>query len=527
MALGNIYLTDELIQAVREAVDIVEIASDHTRLRRAGTRWSGLCPLHKEKTPSFSVDQDQGLYYCFGCGQGGDAIKLHMLLSGDDFSGAIETLARRYGIPLPSRPSGRRAGPREPDLEPVLEAAAEFFEKQLASAEGPRRYLAERQIGAELIERFELGYAPPGWRNLLDSLHPKHSLDDLVAAGLVGRSERRGGEPYDRFRERLMFPIRDTTGRLVGFGGRTLADDRAKYINTAETARFHKSRILYGLNKAKRAARETGRVALAEGYFDVIGLVASGVEASVASMGTSLTSDQARLISRFADEVVVAYDGDRAGVEASRRALPILLAEGLGVRRLQLPDGQDPDSMRVEESPEAVLAAVEEAPDAVRLEIAAAVPEDVHSQPQQQARAAEEIGRLLEPVQDQVLRFSYGREAAGLLGLPVEIFWKRISGRGEGPRSPQAPSRGPAAGASAASTTWSTGSSSCCSRATRRSRPRTSSRTRRSSSTRTAGIFSVPSGVYMSREAAGRALRRFWDGWPEKDRKLTKSHVFC
>lgn len=433
MALGNIYLTDDLIRAVRENVDIVEIASDHTRLKRGGQRWSGLCPLHKEKTPSFSVDPDQGLFYCFGCGQGGDAIKLHMMLSGDDFAGAIETLARRYGIPLPTRPQGRGSGPREPDLEPVLEAALVFYVRALQRSEGPLAYLRERQIEAELAERFELGYAPEGWRNLLGELHPKHSLEDLGAAGLIARSERRGGEPYDRFRERLIFPIRDTSGRLVGFGGRTLGDDRAKYINTAETSRFHKSRLLYGLHTGKRAARELGRVVLAEGYFDVIGLQASDIDGAVASMGTSLTSDQAKLMARFADEVVIAYDGDSAGVDAARRALTILLDEGLSVRRCLLPDGQDPDSLRVAEGASVVRRTVDEAPDAVRLEIDTLIPQNAARHPQIQARAAQEIGELLKHVRDSVLRFSYGREAAGRLGLPVEFFWKQISGGGSVP----------------------------------------------------------------------------------------------
>lgn len=443
MSLGNVYLTDDLIRAVRETVDIVEITSDHTRLKRGGRRWAGLCPLHKEKTPSFSVDPDQGLFYCFGCGQGGDAIKLHMLLSGDDFAGAIETLARRYGIPLPSRPQGRRSGPREPDLEPVLESALTFYRTVLGRSEGPLRYLEERKISAELVEQFELGYAAAGWKNLLGELHPRHSLEDLGAAGLIGRSERRGGEPYDRFRERLIFPIRDTSGRLVGFGGRTMADDRAKYINTAETARFHKSRILYGLHGGKRAARELGRVVLAEGYFDVIGLQASGVEGAVASMGTSLTPEQAKLMARFADEVVIAYDGDTAGVEAARRALVILLDEGLTVRQCQFPEGEDPDSLRLAEGEEAVRRAIEGAPDAVRLEIDARIPRNAASEPQVQARSAQDVGELLKHVRDSVLRFSYGREAAGRLGLPVEVFWKQISAGGATAPPPQAATTAP------------------------------------------------------------------------------------
>src|SRR5436853_297098 len=227
MPLGNVHITPQLVQAVRDAVDIVAIASDHTRLRKAGRRYQGLCPIRKEKTPSFSVDPTQGLFYCFGCGAGGDAIKLHMLTTGDDFPAAIENLAMRYGIPLPSRTEARFTGGRpEQDLEGALQAAAEFFKDQLRKSAFPQEYLREkRRIPPELVERFGLGYAPEGYKNLLQALHPRVSHADLEAAGLVARSERTN-ELYDRFRHRLMFPIHNAAGRglplvlAVGLGVR-------------------------------------------------------------------------------------------------------------------------------------------------------------------------------------------------------------------------------------------------------------------------------------------------------------------
>ena len=265
MAFSNVNLTPQLVQAVRDAVDIVSIASEHTRLRKAGRRYQGLCPIHKEKTPSFSVDPVQGLFYCFGCGAGGDAIKLHMLTTGDDFPAAIEALAMRYGIPLPSRAETRFAGGRpEQDVEAALQAASEFFRDQLRKSTFAREYLERRRIPPELVERFGLGYAPDGFRNLLPALHPRIPQADLEAAGLVARSEQRG-DFYDRFRHRLMFPIHNASGRLVGFGGRTLGDDKAKYVNTNETDRFHKGTLLYGLHLAKREIRESGRAVLCEG----------------------------------------------------------------------------------------------------------------------------------------------------------------------------------------------------------------------------------------------------------------------
>ncbi|HSN86476.1 MAG TPA: DNA primase [Thermoanaerobaculia bacterium] len=439
MSLGNVHLTPQLVQAVRDAVDIVAVASEHTRLRKAGRRYQGLCPIHKEKTPSFSVDPEPGLFYCFGCGAGGDAIKLHMLTTGDDFPAAIENLAIRYGIPLPSRAEARRPGaPPERDLEGALSAAAEFFTDQLRKSSFARDSLERRKIPPELIEKFGLGYAPDGWKNLVQALHRRVPLADLEAAGLVGRSEKREGEPYDRFRHRLMFPIHNQSGRLVGFGGRTLGDDQAKYVNTAETDRFHKGFLLYGLHQAKKEIRETGRAILCEGYFDVIGTVACGLEGAVAGMGTALTPEQAKLLSRFAEEVVVAYDGDNAGENAFRRALPLLLAERLGARRARFPAGHDPDSLRLEAGEEAVREAVTAAVDAVTAEIDRLIPADVSRDPQLQAKAASAVTELLRPIPDPVLRYGYGRIAAERLGIPIELLTRRL-GPADRPDRPAAP----------------------------------------------------------------------------------------
>lgn len=444
MALGNVNITPQLVQAVRDAVDIVSIASDHTRLRKAGRRYQGLCPIHKEKTPSFSVDPVQGLFYCFGCGAGGDAIKLHMLASGDDFPAAIESLAMRYGIPLPSRTETRFAGGRpEQDIEGALQAAAGFFTDQLKKSSFAREYLENRRIPPELIERFGLGYAPDGFRNLLGALHPRIPQADLEAAGLVARSEQRG-DLYDRFRNRLMFPIHNASGRLVGFGGRTLGEDKAKYVNTNETDRFHKGTLLYGLHLAKREIRETGRAVLCEGYFDVIGAVACGFEGAVAGMGTALTPEQAKLLSRYAEEIVVAYDGDNAGENAFRRALPLLLGDGLGVRRARFPGTHDPDSLRLEAGEEAVREAVEKAEDAVMAELDRLIPAGVLRDPQLQAKSSTAVSELLRPIPDAILRFGYARGAATRLGIPVEMLARRMGGgRPEPGQDPRRPASAP------------------------------------------------------------------------------------
>ena len=311
-----------------------------------------------------------------------------MLLSGDDFPAAIESLARRFGVPVPT--AGSRRGPGERDLEAVLAEAAEWFSRQLERAEEPRRYLEKRGISAELAKRYGVGYAPPGWDNLKKALAARTPEPVLEAAGLLTPSEKRPGDRYDRFRHRLMFPIRNASGAFVGFGGRALGvDDKPKYLNTPETERFRKGTLLYGLDQAKRAIREQGHAVLVEGYFDVLGAVAAGVEGVVASMGTSLTAEQAQLLGRYCEEVVVGYDGDAAGVEASRRALGILLPLGLAVRRLQLPAGEDPDSLRMSRRRGAGPAG-RPRPDAVEHELAsmlpAAPPTDPQTQPSSPAR---------------------------------------------------------------------------------------------------------------------------------------------
>ncbi len=409
-------ITPQLVQAVRDAADIVDVASDMTRLEKKGRSYKGRCPFHKEKTPSFSVDPVQGLFYCFGCGVGGDTFKLYREHSGDAFPAAVEALARRYGIPLPAATAGGRTRPRR-DFGAALEAAAAFFQDHLARSSFATRYLEERRMSPELCRSFGLGYAPDGWDNLLRAFSGRFPVDDLIAAGLVGRSERTGN-PYDRFRHRLMFPIHTPSGRLAGFGGRTLGDDKAKYVNTSETEYFHKGNLLYGFHQSKRDLREGGKALLVEGYFDVLGAVASGIPWTVAGMGTSLTRDQARLLARYADEITLGYDGDAAGEKAAQRALPILLGAGLAVRRARFPAGHDPDSWRLEAGGEAVREIVAAAEDAVWLEIQRQIPPPAERTPASQARAAGAIAELLRAVAGDVERGAYRRRAAEYLGVP-------------------------------------------------------------------------------------------------------------
>lgn len=422
--MSRIRLDRDFVQAVRDALDPVDLVSQYTELTERGGRWVGLCPFHQEKTPSFSIDADQGLYYCFGCGAGGDAIKFHQELTGDDFAGAMEFLARRYGVPIPEASASDApydAGPSE-----ALDAAAEFFSEQLERSPEVLDYLKRRKIPEESIKAFEIGYAPDAWQGLLDAVGRRVQPKNLERAGLVARSQKGEGRLYDRFRHRLMFPIRSATGQLLGFGGRTLGDDRAKYINTAETERFQKSFILYGLHHARRHIRERGQVVLTEGYFDAIAVALCGYPNVVASMGTALTQQQVKLVARYADAVIVAYDGDRAGEEAARKALPLLLAAGLDVRRARFPAGQDPDSLRCDHGPDIVADTLESAPDLVEIELRAACAGA--RSPQEVARSSQAVRELLSPIRDRVLRYAYGRRAADRLDVPAELLLEGESG---------------------------------------------------------------------------------------------------
>ena len=415
MIPGRIRITPDLVQQVRHAIDIVDVASDMTSLKKQGRKFSGLCPFHKEKSPSFSVDPQLGLYHCFGCGAGGDAIDLHMRHSGDDFPIAIENLARRFGIPLPKPEDFERGVSSGPDASAAFEEAQAFFQRQLEKNEMPRQYLDGRQISPELRKRYGLGYAPDGWTTLLDALRPRIGENLLLAAGLVGKSEQ--GRVYDRFRHRLMFPIFSTNGRIVGFGGRTLGDDRAKYVNSAETAYFKKGELLYGLHQAKRAIKERGRAILVEGYFDVLAIAACGIEGAVAGMGTAFTPEQAKELSRFADEVIMAYDGDAAGKTAAERTLPILLGAGLSVRLALFPEGEDPDSLRLKVGKEAVVAAIEGAIDGIWHDIEKKIPANAAREPRRQSQGVRDVIELLRPLRDRIVRDNYARRAAQRLGV--------------------------------------------------------------------------------------------------------------
>ncbi len=317
------------LEEFKARLPLIEIVARHVRLTRRGREHLGLCPFHQEKTPSFTVSEAKGFYHCFGCGQHGNAIDFVMALEGLDFGQAISRLAELTGLPAP-----RRAGNAEPPVDRTLyavnEAAARWLAGRLESAQGTEAaaYLAKRGLDAATILRFGLGYAPSERTALKRALQAEgYAEPSALEAGLLVQPED-GGPSFDRFRHRVMFPIHDRRGRIVGFGGRALGEARAKYLNTPDTPLFHKGELLYGLALARPAVRERGTVIVAEGYMDVIALAQAGFANAVAPLGTAVTEAQLALLWQQADEPVVCLDGDEAGLRAAHRlierALPLL-----------------------------------------------------------------------------------------------------------------------------------------------------------------------------------------------------------
>lgn len=339
--------TDDWIERVRAASDIVEVIGQTVSLKRAGRNLVGLCPFHQEKTPSFSVHPERQFYHCFSCKAGGDVFKFVQESEKVGFIEAAELLSRRAGIPVPERRAGERSQ-RTPLLD-ALEAAAEHFEQWLGDPSigaRARAYLTGRGLERETIREFRLGLAPPGWENLLQRLGSRFGAEVLVQAGLAVRRETGRGGLYDRFRHRLMVPLIAPGGAVVGFGARALdPSDQPKYLNSSESPVYHKGSFLYGLEQARRHLAGEDELVVVEGYFDVIALSAAGVRNAVATSGTAFTPDQARLLKRIASRVALTYDGDRAGQGAMMRSLGVLMAEGIDVAVVELPSEHDPDSL--------------------------------------------------------------------------------------------------------------------------------------------------------------------------------------
>ncbi len=344
---------ESFLQELADRNDIADVVGSYVRLtKRSGSNLFGLCPFHSEKTPSFSVSPDKQIYHCFGCGKGGSVINFIMEIENLSFPDAVEFLARRCGMEVPDDREDEGRKKRERLLSLNKEAARFFHERLIQPAGAPaREYIAKRGLSPTVVKNFGLGYAPDSWYDLVNAMKDKGYTDfELVTAGLAN-SNKSGKGVHDIFRSRLMFPIIDVRGNVLGFSGRILGDGEPKYLNTRETPVFNKSRNLFALNLAKKS--KSAYILLAEGNIDVVSLHQAGFDSAVASLGTSLTPEQARLISRYANEVVIAYDNDGAGQKAAQRAIGILENLDLKVKVLRMTGAKDPDEFIKQKGPDA------------------------------------------------------------------------------------------------------------------------------------------------------------------------------
>jgi DNA primase len=449
--------TKDSIERVRDAVDMAELVGTKTDLRRVGSRWTGLCPFHDERTPSLSVDPERGLYHCFGCGVGGDAIRFVQETEALDFPEAVEALADRYGVRLEREeddPAAEQRRRRRERLHALLERAARYYAAYLwdsREAERAREYLADRGFSESVTREFRVGYAPSAWdRMIVGAQRSGFTPEELVAAGLAQRG--RGGALYDRFRARIMFPLANARGRVLGFGARAIDVGRGpKYLNTSENELYHKGRQLFGIDLARREAARSGRIVVVEGYTDVLALHQAGIRESVAIMGTALTQEQLAELARSAPRIVLALDADRSGREAMLRAARAAEDRGVDLRVAELPEGKDPADAVTHEGLRSFEGQLERAMGIVEFQVRRVLADADLDTPAGRDRALEEARKLIAAVPERTAsRDALVREVADRLDVPVDYVTAAPTLAGGDPATPAASAGRPAlrAGAS-------------------------------------------------------------------------------
>jgi DNA primase len=439
------------VDEVRAAADIVRIVGDYVQLRKGGVNLKGLCPFHQEKTPSFSVHPGKQLFYCFGCGVGGDVFKFVMLIENLSFPEALRRVAEKVGITLRETAGDQTFDANARDratLHKIHEVAAKFFAEQLSgTAEGraARAYLADRGLSDEVIGRFRLGYAPAEGRALTGRLaEAGFPIAQLEKSGLVLRASE-GERHFDRFRRRVIFPIANESGKLVAFGGRALGEDQPKYLNSPETPIYTKSRILYHLDRAGTQIRKLDRAILVEGYMDCIAVATAGFENVVASCGTSLTESQVRLLGRFSRRAVVSYDPDSAGVAATERSLTLLLQEGFQAQVLALSGGMDPDTFIRRRGADAYRKLLDSAPTYLDYLTERATSQHDVKTAEGKVAAANAVMPYLARVPSPLLRAELANRLAERLRLDERLLreeLRRAAGEGRREISSPSPSKG-------------------------------------------------------------------------------------
>ena len=411
---------ENFINELTERNDIVEVVSSYVRLsKKSGSNLFGLCPFHSEKTPSFSVSPDKQIYHCFGCGKGGGVINFVMEIENLSFPEAVEFLAKRAGMPMPEETNDRESRRRARMLE-LNKAAARFFYEQLSTPAGQAAcdYMRKRKLSPATARNFGLGFAPDSWNSLTEAMKAKGFTEkELAEAGLV-RHGKNGGV-YDTFRNRLMFPVIDVRGNVIGFSGRILGDGEPKYMNSPETLVFNKSRNLFALNLAKKS--KCGYIILSEGNIDVASLHQAGFDSAVASLGTSLTPEQARLISRYTDQVVIAYDNDGAGIKAAQRAIGILEKLDLKVKVLRLEGAKDPDEFIKLKGPEAFRKLLEGSEDQIDYRLRAVTEKYDFSSDGDKVAFLKEATELVARLPGAVERQVYAMRVASMAGVPENV----------------------------------------------------------------------------------------------------------
>lgn len=413
------------VDEIRDRVDILTVVSDYVQLKKKGRYYVGLCPFHSEKTPSFTVTPEKGIFHCFGCGEGGDAFSFVQRIENVGFIEAAKTLAQRFNLPWNDLPENPHESEAREDILRIGRFAEAFFERILAGPKGEaaRRYLEKRGVTAETAALFHLGYAPEGSTFFRFMKGKGVAPERLERAGLVLWGQN---GYYDRFRDRVIFPIHDHRGRVVGFGGRTMGDGVPKYLNSPESPVFSKGRLLYGLDLAGESIRRQGRVFVVEGYMDAISLRQHGLSNVVASLGTAFTSDHARLLSRYAKEVFLCYDADRAGQSATLKGLDTLKQAGLDVRIVELPAGEDPDSFVRGSGLDEFLQRADNGPGVVEYRLSRVLDRPDLERPEAAAGAVQDVLPVLADIRDSVERDAYVQRLAASLRVSADSIYHEL-----------------------------------------------------------------------------------------------------
>jgi DNA primase len=425
----------DVIDQIKNAASIVDIASQYTTLKQRGKKHFGLCPFHSEKTPSFTVDEDKQLFHCFGCNVGGDLFTLVMEKENLSFPEALRFLAEKYNITLPEK---RKFSPQllklEEKLYKISEDSLAFFRKNLYNTkegENAHEYLRKRGVSDEIIQNLKIGYAMNSWDALLNYFKRKNISPGLLEkAGLVLRSTKREGH-YDRFRGRIIFPIFTPTGKVVAFGGRTIIDQDPKYLNSPDTPIYTKGKLLYGWNLTKDAIRERREIILVEGYTDFLALLQAGIPNVAASLGTSLTSDQVMQASRFESRVIVAYDADAAGIKAALRAISLCFEQGVEIRVLKLLKGFDPDSYIRKYGPGEFIKKIQESTPGLKFLTDSYLQGRKLESPEQKNKIARYIVNEIIKIPDTIIQSEYLKQTSEELSIDEGILRSLVKSKAE------------------------------------------------------------------------------------------------